>query len=191
MQVASNNLLEVQYEKTGAPKHTVSAKDVGVQTSCHGISYSWTWMSQQLCINCPCECYLNSIHGAAVTPNSCLSISCSNFAHPNITMRLITSHMLSSALVSTTFPPPPDSVLENHWQTYGKLCVHRSCKCAGVSGVLLLGSSADLAWIVLWQQTARGPFWHIETCKDCCLEFSRCQCLKQKCNLYSPMPARI
>lgn len=151
-------------------------------------------MSQQLHNNCP---RVTWIACTAVTPNLCLSISCSNFARPNITVRLITSHMLSSVLVSTTFPPPPpDSVLENHWQMYGKLCVHRGCKCVGVSGVPVLGSSADLAGIVLWQQIARGPFWHIKTFpwstgKDCCLEFSGCQCLKQKCNLYSLMPARI
>lgn len=42
MNVAYNTFLEVQYEKAGAPKHSLSAKDVGVQTSYYGISYGWT-----------------------------------------------------------------------------------------------------------------------------------------------------
>lgn len=130
---------------------------------------SWSFTEEWTALNCcvltvvlACT-YRKSIHGVAVTPSSCLSISGSNFfAFPDITMRLMTSHMLSSVPGFTTFPPPPpDSVLENHWQMYSKFHICRSCKYAGVSGVSLLGSLPDPAGIVLWEQTGRGSLWHI------------------------------
>lgn len=141
---------------------------------------SWSF-TEKTALDCP---LLTAVHGVAVTPSSCLSTSCSNFfACPDIIMRFIivrwtTSHRLSSVPGFTAFPPP---LLLTLLENPGKGTA--SPRSAGVSGDILLGSSADPSGIVLWEQTHWGSLWLISrspgsTDKDCC---SRCQSLKQKC----------